>query len=429
MPRLLPRLAKEIEKQGNGFLKCYPITFAKKKRVTKSLYKAPHPKPSFHPSNYEKSILLGSNSPVTFSKDYSHHKRLPPSVSSQPSLPRDGDAPRQMSQVEFSWWANPYLRMLASPIRTCIATGATLPSDLLIRLVGLRVETPIVLGPKKEVVPATLAPDGILHPKYVSRRSGGNAIYALCWRKAIEDLQKGPFKRISAHLKYPHHLPDQVAHLLRLRVLQELELVTERLEWATRSGRNLANDAVVLRRLSREEWGLMKTTKTIPYQSAIAVLILPPPNKDPVTKKRPQPSMSALPPTDEDRPENLPPLSELLSISSDTFPDETGMLPRPEVPLYHSITAFPSRSQRAALHIFLTRILTAERHLKRLHNEKNGDKSVIPAEKFEAFSVNKSSHAFLLCSDAKTVQRGDTAAVAKALWRLRMYESEGWSTT
>lgn len=109
MPRLLPRLAKEIEKQGNEFLKGYPLASAKKKRATKSLYKAPRAKPSFHPSRYERSILLGPDSPVTFAKDYSHHKRLPPSVSSQPSRSGDvEDAPRQMTEAEFGWWANPY---------------------------------------------------------------------------------------------------------------------------------------------------------------------------------------------------------------------------------------------------------------------------------------------------------------------------------
>jgi len=38
----------------------------------------------------------------------------------------------------------------------------------------------------------------------------------------------------------------------------------------------------------------------------------------------------------------------------------------------------------------------------------------------------KASHPFLLCSDASTVLRGDAVGAAIALWRVRMWEGEGW---
>lgn len=281
---------------------------------------------------------------------------------------------------------------------------------------------------KKESSPqVALAPDGLSHPKYVSRKVGGSAIYVLCWRKAIERLHPGSHKRIAGKLLLSPILPEYIAHLLRLRVLQELELLTERLEYAMRSGKNLGNPAIILRRLSYDEWGALKSTRTIPYPNAVAVLIVPRPNRHPVTKERPKPSMSASPPDDEERPETLPPLSELMPNSDLPLDDETGTLPRLEIPLYNSITAFPSRSQRAALYQFLTRILAAERFLKRLHLKKNRD--MPETENGEYPSFGKVSHAFVLCSDNRTIRRGDSAAVALALWRLQMYEGDGWTSS
>ncbi len=281
----------------------------------------------------------------------------------------------------------------------------------------------------KELTVATLVPDGVLHPKYVSRKAGGGAAYVLCSRKAVESLQPGSNKRIAGKVFLPPNFSEYIAHLLRLRVLQELELLTERLEWAVRSGKNLNNSAVILRRLSRDEWGLFRSSGTIPFPSAVAVLILPQPNRDPVTKERPKPSMSALPPNDEERPEDLPPLSVLMPKSTDSLAIEIDVLPQLDIPLYNTITAFPSRSQRAALYHFFTRILAAERFLKRLHckdRKKLDLQEVGHGTNEKDMTFGKGSHAFLLCSDAENVRRGDCAAVARALWRLRMYESEGW---
>jgi len=277
---------------------------------------------------------------------------------------------------------------------------------------------------------ATLVPDGVLHPKYASRKAGG-AAYVLCSRKAVESLQQGSTRRIAGKVFLPPNLSEYIAHLLRLRVLQELELLTDRLEWAMRSGKN-HNSAVILRRLSRDEWGSLRSSGTIPFPSAVAVLILPQPNRDPVTKERPKPSMSALPPNDEERPEDLPPHSVLTPRSTESIAVEVDVLPQLDIPLYNTITAFPSRSQRAALYQFFTRILAAERFLKRAHckdRKKSDSQEVGHGANEKDATFGKGSHAFLLCSDAENARRGDCAAVARALWRLRMYESEGWPIT
>lgn len=298
-------------------------------------------------------------------------------------------------------------------------------ADLLIRLVGMSVPSAELSKRTKESAAATLAPDGVLHPKYVSRKAGGDAAYILCWRKAIENLQPGTYKRIAGRVLLPPSLSNYIAHLLRLRVLQELELLTERLEWAMRKRKNMGDYAPILRRLSNAEWGSIFSTGILPYGGAVAVLVAPRPNRDRVTKERPQPSMSARPPEDEEMREGLPPVSVLMPNSTLSVPDETALLPPLKIPLYNSISAFPSRSQRAALYDFLTRILAAERFFKRLRDPRRTN----PTESLEEIKEDsgKGSHAFILYSNKQTARKADSAAVALALWRLRMYESEGWA--
>lgn len=289
---------------------------------------------------------------------------------------------------------------------------------MLIRLTGMRIPLAILQREKKKV--AKLVPDGLLHPKYTNRKVS-SGLYALCWRQAIRQLEKGAYKRMSPELSLYSHLEHQIAHLLRLRILQEFELLTERLEYAVKHRRNLGTSTVV-RRLTYEEWGSMRSTGSLPCQNALAVLIVPPPNRNGLTKERPKGSLSALPPTDEHTLKNPPPTSTLLSASEDSSIEEiSDVLPQLRIPLYNSISAFPSRSQRAALHAFLLRILTAERFVKTFYAKKKKNSHIIKPS-------NKPSHAFLLCGDENTVHRGDSAAVALALWRLRMYDSVGWES-
>jgi len=159
----------------------------------------------------------------------------------------------------------------------------------------------------------------------------------------------------------------------------------------------------------------VKSNKFAPYDNGVAILVVPPLNKDVATKERPRISLSALPPTDERPPDDSLPASILLPGSSQpansTLPSS---LPLLHIPLYNGVAAFPSRSQRSALHAVLLRILKAERFIKYLYHKPESSKS------------SKASHAFLLCSDAATARRGDTAGIARALWRLRMYEGSDW---
>jgi hypothetical protein len=106
MPRLLPRLIKGIEKHS-GQVQHFPLRRTKNRR--KSLYSPPLLSPSFHPSHYERSILLADQNPVANAKAYARHKRLPP-IMTRPrqTVEEAEDMQRQMTDKEFGWWSNPY---------------------------------------------------------------------------------------------------------------------------------------------------------------------------------------------------------------------------------------------------------------------------------------------------------------------------------
>lgn len=236
-------------------------------------------------------------------------------------------------------------------------------------------------------------------------------------------VKSGSYKRAlrGAQISVNSGLADQIAHLLRLRVLQELELLADRLQRETGSRSDARTSQTIIRKLTRSEWNSLKSSGSVPYEDALAILVVPPLNRHRVTKKRPEASLSAMPPEEEhvsfSKP--LPPLSEMLSSSHDFSSHASmlpGLLPKPGIPLYNGLTAFPNRSQRAALFALLTRLLGYERKMRYFAGHSN----LLPS--FPAGEQSKASHAFLLCSNADNSKRGDAAAVAIALWRLRMFE-------
>jgi len=189
-----------------------------------------------------------------------------------------------------------------------------------------------------------------------------------------------------------------------------------------------SKESPVLRRLTRAEFNAIKATGVVPYKNAVAILIVPPLNRNPKTKMRPEPSMV---PTNEE-PDDKPPLRpapplSTLHPSDGTNSDDCDNPSRAQVPLYHGITLFPNRSQRAALYASLSHLLFVERRARyRKHGQLHATSPPDISTDRRSRGDQKCSHAFLLCSDAGTSLRTDAAAVAIALWRVRMWEGGGW---
>jgi hypothetical protein len=224
---------------------------------------------------------------------------------------------------------------------------------------------------------------------------------------------------VSAAIKMPSSLPDYIGHLLRLRILQELELLAERLQ--ARPQR--AEESPLLRRLTRKEFSAIRAGKPLEDQDAVVVLVVPPLNRDPATKTRPVPNPSPLPPELQPMAYNgnpLPLSTMCNAVSLKDYQSLPDIITPMKVPLYNGAALFPSKAQRAALHERLCKVLMVERRARwRQHGTSEpGDSR--PATREVA------SPAFLLRSGAETVLRVDTVPLAIALWRLRMWERESW---
>lgn len=378
------------------------------------------PRPSFDPSQYSESILLSPDNPITSSRQHVQRKTLPPRVSiAKGAKPRQGsmERPREMTTEERRWWSSPYLRMLSSSTRRCVITQQDLPTDFMIRLGLLQLPTPRANRSDNRSI---IMPDGLEHSKFASRRSG-RATYILCWKRVFDNLDPNMFRRVTANPHLHSLVVKQISHFLRVRILQELQLLAEQMQrWPTR-----LPVPPILRRLTREEFKDVISTGTIPYSNAVALLVVPPLKREPQSKTMVKGSMTPLPLTEEE--EKIPPgiqnrpslpLSTLYPISSHTITasDLSQRLSSPQVPFYNGVSLFPARPQRASLHALLLRILTIERQA-RVRAKANTSTGMTNAK-----GDQKGSHAYLLCSDEETVKRGDTASVAVALWRLRMFE-------
>ncbi|KAK0242866.1 hypothetical protein EDD85DRAFT_947019 [Armillaria nabsnona] len=412
LPRLIAKLADQPAQQHQRFL-------VKRKRKF-SRHEPVPPRPSFDPEQYSESILLSPDNPITSSRQHVRRKSLPPRVFvAKGAKPRQGsmERPREMTAEERRWWSSPYLRMLSSSTRRCIITQQDLPTDFMIRLGLLQLPAPRANRSDNRSI---IMPDGLEHSKFATRRSG-RSTYVLCWKRVFDNLDPNMFRRVTANPHLHSLVVKQISHLLRVRVLQELQLLAEQMQhWSTR-----LPVPPILRRLTREEFKDVKNTGTIPYPNAVALLVVPPLKPDPQSKKKVEGSMLPLPLTEEE--EKIPPgiqdrpslpLSTLYPLSSHaiTVSDLSQQLSSPQVPFYNGVSLFPARPQRASLHGLLLRILTIERQA-RVRAKANSSTGMTNAK-----GDQKGSHAFLLCSDEETIKRGDTAAVAVALWRLRMFE-------
>ncbi|KAG1892605.1 hypothetical protein F4604DRAFT_1875912 [Suillus subluteus] len=388
MPRLLPRLLKILQDApepntlSNGYTR----------------YKKPS-------EGRTHSILLDDENPIIEGHLYNRHKSLPPRVRLVKPLQYTGehDHPREMTDEEREWWSSPYLRMLASPLRECQITRKKLPCDFLIRLAPI------------------LVPDGVEHPKFKPRRSTP-ACYIVCWKDAVPYANSRiPLRKISQNLTVAPLLSVRIGYQLRLRVLQELELLSKRLAASPLDD----PAATVLRRLTRSEWNIVRQTNSIPHKDAVALMVVPPVNRNPETKEKPQSSaqldIADIVQIDTDSSETssrrLPSLSILHPITGDD--PGSPLLPNAQAPLYHGLSLFPARPQRAALHKALCKLLEVERRARSRSLPAPGSSKHEKSSRVRGDA--KGSHAFLLCSNQHTAKRADVVPLAIALWRLRMW--------
>lgn len=250
-------------------------------------------------------------------------------------------------------------------------------------------------------------PDGLQHPKFTARRSN-RSVHVVCSRQAISLIvENNKLEHIPFYVTIPPNLASHVSHLLRLRVLQELEVFLTHLE--AKPKRDIAANPPI-RRLSKEEWKNIEEQRTIPQQDAAAVITVSPISPDV------EPSMSPSPlPQDPDvelnhslTVANMYPASRYSDLPSNF--QYRDVLPSAKIPLYDSLALFPHKSQRAVL----LRLLGQAQSIHENALGHRGESGVLP----------EYLDAYLLCSNSDIARLGDMVGVATALWRVYMYERD-----
>ncbi|OSD04382.1 hypothetical protein PYCCODRAFT_152156 [Trametes coccinea BRFM310] len=233
MPRFIPRLLRALEHARSRpprFTRRPPTPLVADKRV----FTRPQ-EVDISPHGRSQSILLDRKAVRLIYRHarYQPTKSLAPEVRVSKARWRAKQAfgrapagvlPREMTQEERSYHANPYLRMLGSPLRQCFHTGWLLPREMLIRMT-----TMILPDSRPGKLRYAFLPNGLEHPRF-TRFQGGRSSYVLCHQPVIEYVRdRGSYKRFSpdggATTMHPL-IAQQIGHILRVRVLQELQLLS-----------------------------------------------------------------------------------------------------------------------------------------------------------------------------------------------------------
>lgn len=430
MVRLLPRLARINQS---------PVCEVKRQRPRrpKSVHGPPLSAPPFQPHF---SLLLHPQNPIATPDLYVRHKSLPPRVF-VPKIPHhragEYDRPRQMSAEERRWWSSPYRvsnsllaffveasiqsacsQLLPATVLSQDVSSHQVPSQeiytisfaltpriaFLLRLTALRMHLSEPTANKP--VSCMIAPDGLQHPQFTARRSN-RSVHVLCSRQAVSFcIANNRFGSLPAYARIPSNLTEQISHLLRVRILQELELLLAQLR-ARPKADILANPPI--RRLSHLEWTKVQENRQIPWQDAIAVINVPPiPNPT-------EPSMSPFPlPFDPEMEANASqpvatfyPVSRISALPTNF--QYRDVLPSARVPLYNVLGLFPHIAQRTAFHQFLSQ---AQSSLETARSRKTDDEE----------ASSSPSDAYLLTSNSQTIKLVDMPALAIAMWRVYLYE-------
>lgn len=411
MPRLLPRLVKEILRtREKASTEGEKVAFFNEKpklknRVTPRLADSSQ---TFSLHGRNKSILLDEVNPILHRDQFLHKKLGLRKPFVRQDTDEKKDKPQTMSLAERGFSSNPYIRMLSSPLRQCILTGKYLPTDFMIRLAILQTSNDISAQPR-----AILLPDGLEHPRY-RRRSSGRGCYIMCHKQAIHACIHGKkLKRIPTTVKSHSLLSEQLVSQLRNRVLQELDLLADRLRCTPQKSR----ETFVVRKLTRSEWNDIKSSGRLSHPGAVAILIVPPVQKRTL--------LCAQEPRDYQQ-SSLSPLCEIypnILIPNSSFADSQPPLSPNIIPVYNGVALFPLPSLRHELHQKLQMVLTVERKARWRQKEASFSKPIMDKDK------QKSSHAYVIFADHDTVQRSDSVPLTIALWRLRLWEGFGWNSS
>ncbi|CAE6429364.1 hypothetical protein ACGC1H_000920 [Rhizoctonia solani] len=349
---------------------------------------APRFSPAFR--GRKSSIILDndpSNNVILNSNLLKMHKNAPPSTRIEAS------GRQTMTDQEFTWWSDPFLRMLSSPLRICTLTKRYAPTDHLIRM------TATLFAQPGEVIssstPAYIMPSNLHHPRYVPLPRG-QGTYIPCSKKAVPLLTgKGRHRGVFPGAEVHDLLEQQIDSGLQARCVEEAELLATSLRTTARY-RPGEPVAFTVRRLTEAEYEIIHRQSRIHDPKVMAVIVAPKVEEGQKSKVE------------------SPCKSQLLFRGAETTSGSESALPAPRIPIYWISSLFSDSSRKAGLRKALDSALDSERTAARTARKSQsttGDLYNIPYEP-------KSRDAYAICAS----RRVDAVPLAIAFWRLRLWE-------
>ncbi|EUC67469.1 hypothetical protein RSOL_511260 [Rhizoctonia solani AG-3 Rhs1AP] len=349
---------------------------------------APRFSPAFR--GRKSSIVLDndpSNNVILNSNLLKMHKNAPPGTRIEAS------GRQTMTDQEFTWWSNPFLRMLSSPLRICTLTKRYAPTDHLIRVTATLLAQPGEATSSS--TPAYIMPSNLHHPRYAPHPRGQGA-YIPCSKTAVPLLTgKGRHRGLFPGAEVHDLLEQQIHSGLQTRCVEEAEILATTLRTTARyrSGEPVA---FTVRRLTEEEYEATQQQSRIHDPKVMAVIVAPK--------------------VEEGEESNIGTLckSQLLFRGTGAASGSESMLPMPRIPIYWISSLFSDPNCKAALRKALDSALDSERtavRTARKSQSKTGNLYNVPYEP-------KSRDAYAICAS----RRVDAVPLAIAFWRLRLWE-------
>ncbi|KAG8691710.1 hypothetical protein FRC11_011994 [Ceratobasidium sp. 423] len=340
----------------------------------------------------------GRKSSVILDNDPSSNVIVNPNLlkmhkSAPPSSRTEGNGRQSMTDQEFAWWSDPFLRMLSSPLRICTLTKRYAPTDHLIRMTAT-----LFAQPGESIsssTPAYIMPSNLHHPRYAQHARGQGA-YIPCSKKAVPLLSgKGRHRGLFPGAEVHDLLEEQVTSGLQARCVEEAELLATSLRTTARY--KLGEPvAFAVRRLTVAEYEATQKLSRIYDPKVIAVIVAPKVEEGQETKVEP------------------PQKSQLLHRGTGAALAFASAPLVPRIPMYWIPSLFCDSSRKAALRKALDSALDSERTAVRTARQSQPtaqDLYNVPHEP-------KSKDAYALCAS----RRVDAVPLAIAFWRLRLWE-------
>ena len=194
---------------------------------------------------------------------------------------------------------------------------------------------------------------------------------------------------------------------LQERVLQELELVFEKFVKLPQHLRSSCDDYIVCGLDDSEMEDLTRQSRRTFGVDTLAIITFPADSDVPL--EAPFSPMAQL----------LPALATLPTtpILSSLGESHDDLLPPHRFPVYNSKLLFPDQSRRNALRVWLEKLCSSPNDVKRN----------TAINQPGAADAAKTPTAFIIRNSRWTLERGvDMAPLAIALWRIRLWDGEGW---